>query len=404
MSGPSPLPARGRPGVPAPRTDGAVASRTILGLRVDATSYADATTQVLAAARAAESRCVCVANVHLVMEALGHPAYQQIIADADLVTPDGVPLVWALRCLGVRGQERVYGPTLTLHVCEAAAREGVPVGFYGGSPETLEALARNLTARFPALRIAYSHSPPFRPLTEDEDRQVVAAIAGSGARILFVGLGCPKQEEWMAAHKGRVRAVMLGVGAAFDFHAGTKRQAPHWMMRCGLEWLFRLASEPRRLWWRYLYHNPRFLWHFGLQLLGRSYGPPAAQEASPSRPKPPLRGVVLAVLLWLLVTAGGLAVAILDKSTGPCWKSARHILVLAVWGLASVYALRAMAGGLRLRLEGSVLLAGAALSEIVQFWMPNHMPEWAGLAESVVGVGAALLASVLWVMLVARRD
>jgi N-acetylglucosaminyldiphosphoundecaprenol N-acetyl-beta-D-mannosaminyltransferase len=187
---------------------------------------------------------------------------------ADLVTPDGMPLVWGLRLLGIRTAARVYGPDLTPHLLEAAAREGIPVGFYGATDAVLEKLLRAVGSRYPSLRVAYAWAPPFRALTREEDRAATTLINDSGARILFVGLSTPKQERWMAAHRGRVEAVMLGVGAAFDFLAGTKRQAPRWMMRAGLEWLFRLASEPRRLARRYLTHNPRFLILFLTQLCG----------------------------------------------------------------------------------------------------------------------------------------
>jgi N-acetylglucosaminyldiphosphoundecaprenol N-acetyl-beta-D-mannosaminyltransferase len=245
-----------------------MAAPRILGMRVDPTSYEEATEKVLAWAAAGESRYVCVANVHMVMEAHDDPSFRALVNAADLVTPDGMPLVWMLRKLGYPHQERVYGPELTSRVCAEAARRGVPVGFYGGHPEALEALVRNLSARFPGLRVVYAYSPPFRPLTPEEDERVTEEINASGARILFVGLGCPKQEWWMAEHKGRVRAVMLGVGAAFDFHAGRVRQAPVWMQRAGLEWLFRLVQEPRRLWRRYLKYNPRFLLLAFLQLTG----------------------------------------------------------------------------------------------------------------------------------------
>ena len=245
-----------------------MAAPRILGMRVDPTSYEEATEKVLAWAAAGESRYVCVANVHMVMEAHDDPSFRALVNAADLVTPDGMPLVWMLRKLGYPHQERVCGPELTSRVCAEAARRGVPVGFYGGHPEALEALVRNLGARFPGLRVVYAYSPPFRPLTPEEDEKVTEEINASGARILFVGLGCPKQEWWMAEHKGRVRAVMIGVGAAFDFHAGRVRQAPVWMQRAGLEWLFRLVQEPRRLWRRYLKHNPRFLLLAFLQLTG----------------------------------------------------------------------------------------------------------------------------------------
>lgn len=231
----------------------------ILGTRTDPTSYSDAATRVLAWAHTPESRYVCVSNVHLTMESHDSAEYRAIVNGADLVTPDGMPLVWALRLFGVAEATRVYGPTLTMHVLERAAMAGVGVGFYGSSPEVLARMLDACRRRFAGLRVAYAQAPPFRPLTLEEDAAVVREINGSGARILFVGLGCPKQERWMASHKGSVNAVMLGVGAAFAFLAGAKPQAPAWMQRVGLEWLFRLATEPRRLWRRYAYHNPRFV-------------------------------------------------------------------------------------------------------------------------------------------------
>ncbi|HXN45442.1 MAG TPA: WecB/TagA/CpsF family glycosyltransferase [Bryobacteraceae bacterium] len=246
----------------------AVESRSILGMRADATSYPAASSQVLAWARARESRYVAVATVNNVMEAYDSPVFRAIMNAADLVTPDGMPLVWGLRLLGIRTAARVYGPDLTPCLLKAAARERIPVGFYGATDAVLERLLRTVRSCYPSLRVAYAWAPPFRALSPEEDLAVTARINDSGARILFVGLSTPKQERWMAAHRGRVEAVMLGVGAAFDFLAGTKRQAPRWMMRAGLEWLFRLASEPRRLALRYLKHNPRFLVLFLTQLCG----------------------------------------------------------------------------------------------------------------------------------------
>lgn len=240
---------------------------TILGTRVDPTSYEAATSLVLAWAQGGESRTVCAANVHVIMEAHDSPEFQKMVNSADLVTPDGMPLVWTLRRLGYPQQTRVYGPDLTLKLVEAAAAQRVPVGFYGSTPEVLEQMTAKFCTLFPALMVAYSFSPPFRPLAIEEDQVIVDEINTSGARILFVGLGCPRQERWIAEHKGRVQAVMLGVGAAFEFHAGSKSQSPAWMQKAGLEWLFRLATEPKRLWRRYLYHNPRFLWLVSLELI-----------------------------------------------------------------------------------------------------------------------------------------
>lgn len=243
--------------------------RQILGMRVDASTYADATDRILNWATEPTPRQVCVANVHMTMEAYDSRDFQEIVNSSDMVTSDGMPLVWMLRRLGLPQAERVYGPTLTLHVCEVAAKNGTPVGFYGGSPEAITGIQNEFTTRFPKLDVRYAYSPPFRQLTPEEDDQITKQIHESGARILFVGLGCPKQERWMAAHKDRLPLVQLGVGAAFDFHAGKVKQAPSWLQDRGLEWLFRLAVEPRRLWRRYLYNNPRFLMLAALQLATR---------------------------------------------------------------------------------------------------------------------------------------
>ena len=265
-------------------------ARHVLGTRVDATSYDDAARRVVRWAATRESRYVCVATVHMVMEGHDDRAYQRIVNGADLVTPDGMPLVWALRLLGVPGATRVYGPELTSTLCARAAEESVPVGFYGSSPAVVDAMVRRLARAVPGLHVAYRWCPPFRELSAEEDARVVREINASGAGILFVGLGCPKQERWMAAHRGRVRAVMVGVGAAFDFIAGAKRQAPPVVQRLGMEWCFRLLCEPRRLWKRYLHHNPRFVALLAAQLRrefvrGGALGAPAGPA-----PREPERG------------------------------------------------------------------------------------------------------------------
>lgn len=242
---------------------------SILGVNVAPTTYPEVVNRCLAWARRGETRTLVFANVHVIMEAFDDPQLRANLNAADMVNPDGVPLVWALKLLGEKQASRVYGPDCMLSMLEAAAANGIPVGFYGASPEVLEPLAVNVLKRFPELRIAVSISPPFRPLTAEEDAAYVRQIAGSGARILFISLGCPKQERWMMSHTAQIPAVMFAVGAAFDFIAATKSQAPRWMMRSGLEWLFRLASEPRRLFVRYVKQNPRFVWYFAAQLLLR---------------------------------------------------------------------------------------------------------------------------------------
>ena len=240
----------------------------ILGTHVSTTSYADVVKQVRLWAQTAESRYICIANVHVLVEAHDSVTYHKVINQADLVTPDGMPLVWMLRIKGVKEQTRVYGPTLMLHVLAMAEKEQIPVGFYGSDKKTLENLVSRLLKLFPALMMVYMYSPPFRILNKQEDAETTEVIVGSNTRILFVGLGCPKQEIWMAEHKGKIPAVMLGVGAAFDFHAGKKPQAPTWMQAIGMEWMFRLLHEPRRLARRYLYNNPRFILLALADLLG----------------------------------------------------------------------------------------------------------------------------------------
>lgn len=244
------------------------ATRSILGVHVTAGSYDETIGKSLAWGKNRQSRALVFANVHVIMEAFDDAAFRDRLNMADMVNPDGVPLVWMLRALGERTAQRVYGPDATVALLSAAEKAGLSVGFYGGTPKVLDTLTRVIGARHPRLKIAYVESPPFRPLTQEEDEAVVERIDSSGVQLLFVGLGCPKQEIWVTDHVGKVNAVMLAVGAAFDFIAGTKPQAPQWMMRNGLEWLFRFATEPRRLAGRYLKHNPRFIGLVLLQLLG----------------------------------------------------------------------------------------------------------------------------------------
>jgi N-acetylglucosaminyldiphosphoundecaprenol N-acetyl-beta-D-mannosaminyltransferase len=207
-----------------------------------------------------ESRYVCLCNVHSVVSAQGDPEYAEVLDRADLVLPDGMPVAWALRRRGFAGQPRISGPDLMWHCCEDLARDGEALFLYGSTRETLDRLADNLRAAFPALKIAGAISPPFRELTPEETDGVIEQVNGSGAHALFVALGCPRQEAWMARHRGRISAVMFGFGAAFDFHAGTVKRAPAWMQRSGLEWLHRLAAEPLRLWKRYIYTNAKFMY------------------------------------------------------------------------------------------------------------------------------------------------
>jgi N-acetylglucosaminyldiphosphoundecaprenol N-acetyl-beta-D-mannosaminyltransferase len=244
--------------------------RSILGVNVAVSSYDETVEKCVRWGEERRSHALFFANVHVIMEAFDDPTFRQRLNNADMVNPDGMPLVWALRALGEVGAERVYGPDATIAVLAAAEEAGLSVGFYGGSPTALDSLTRNARLRHPNLKIVFSESPPFRALTAEEDNAVVDRMTASELQLLFVGLGCPKQEVWITDHLGKVPAVMLGVGAAFDFLAGTRPQAPHWMRRNGLEWVFRLASEPQRLAKRYFKHNPRFIGLILMQVLAGS--------------------------------------------------------------------------------------------------------------------------------------
>jgi N-acetylglucosaminyldiphosphoundecaprenol N-acetyl-beta-D-mannosaminyltransferase len=210
---------------------------------------------------------LCVAATHTVMAAADDPALRSAVLGADFTVPDGQPLVWALKALGHDVHDRVYGPDLMDRACARAARTGQRFYLYGGRNQgALAQLARLLRLRHPGLLIVGGHAPPYRELTDAEEEAIAADIHRSGADVVWVGIGVPKQEKWMASMRHRLATpVLVGVGAAFDFHAGLIPQAPTWMQRAGLEWLFRLAHEPRRLWRRYLRYNPRFVAGFARQ-------------------------------------------------------------------------------------------------------------------------------------------
>lgn len=214
-----------------------------------------------------ESRYVCICNAHSVVTALHDRDFAAAIAHADMATPDGAPVAWMLRRLGRPAQGRVSGPDLMWQYCQTVTDSSDGIFLYGAAPETLDLLEQSLRANFPKLAISGKRSPPFRPLTAAEEQADIDLINASGAGIIWVSLGCPKQELWMARHVGRIQAVMVGVGAAFDFHAGKVSRASPWMQRAGLEWLHRLASEPRRLWRRYLVTNTLFIVHAVRQLV-----------------------------------------------------------------------------------------------------------------------------------------
>ena len=211
---------------------------------------------------------VCFSTVHMIMEVYDNPEYGAKVNAADLIITDGMPLVWMQKMQGVKTASRVRANDLMISLCKYAAKNDLSIGFYGGRQEVINRILGRAGKELPKLEIAYAFSPPFRSLTDKEDAEITAEINEKSPDILFTDLGCPKQENWMWAHKDRIKAVMLGVGASFDFYAGNVKESPEWMGKLGLEWLFRLTQEPKKLWKRYLLLNPRFVWLATLQLLG----------------------------------------------------------------------------------------------------------------------------------------
>jgi len=239
----------------------------VLGVGVSAINLDSAVTLLADALAQKVKGYVCVTGVHGVSEAQQDPAFREILNRAFLNTPDGMPMVWMGRIQGFGEMSRVYGPDLMLRVCELSCEEGYSHFFYGGGPGVAETLVSRLKQRFPALKVAGTYTPPFRPLTSDEEASLACQVEELKPDIFWVGLSTPKQEKFMAGHFDKLAATLFfGVGAAFDFHAGRVRQAPRWMQRTGLEWLFRLGCEPRRLWKRYLKNNPLFLFRAMCQL------------------------------------------------------------------------------------------------------------------------------------------
>ena len=241
----------------------------ILGVRMSAINMPQALSIIDGWIAHRQQHYVCITGVHGIIESQRDEGLRRIHNEAGLVTPDGMPLVWLGRLHGHAHVERVYGPDLMLAVCEQSLSKGYRHFFYGGGEGVPTLLTTNLRRRFPSLQVVGGYSPPFRPLSGAENEQIVDAINEAAPDIVWIGLSTPKQERWMAEHLGRLAApVLIGVGAAFDFHSGLKKQAPRWMQRSGLEWLFRLATEPRRLWRRYLVNNPLFVVLVVLQVLG----------------------------------------------------------------------------------------------------------------------------------------
>lgn len=250
------------------------ATVNVLGVEVSAINMPLALAILDGWRSAGERKYVCVSGVHGIIESQRDAELRRIHNRAGMVTPDGMPLVWVGRYRGHQQMRRVYGPDLLLAACEHSLHQNYRHFFYGGGDGVAELLAGRLQNRFTGLQVAGTYSPPFRPLTPEEDQAIVDRINDSGADLVWVGLSTPKQERWMAEHVGKINATaLIGVGAAFDFHAGLKPQAPLWMQQNGLEWLFRLLTEPRRLWKRYLVNNPLFVGKIMLQLSGLRHYP-----------------------------------------------------------------------------------------------------------------------------------
>jgi N-acetylglucosaminyldiphosphoundecaprenol N-acetyl-beta-D-mannosaminyltransferase len=255
--------------------------KNVIGLLIDAIDYEAAVHRIGAAARERQPFATSALAVHGAMTGYVNEEHRARLNQLDLLVPDGQPIRWALNLLHrTKLHDRVYGPTLMLKVCDLAEREEFGIYLYGATSEVLESLERSLRKRFPKLRICGAEPSKFRRLSEDEKVETVARIEASGAKITFIGLGCPRQEVWAYEYRDALSMPILAVGAAFNFHAGTKRQAPRWMQDYGLEWVFRLKTEPRRLWRRYVLLNPRYV---GL-VVGQFFG---VRRFSPSVSKLP---------------------------------------------------------------------------------------------------------------------
>lgn len=248
----------------------------VFGVTVSATDYAGAADCIFDAARRRTGGAVTHMAVHALVTAARDPGYRAKVNGFEIVAPDGQPVRWALNRFGKqRLTDRVYGPELMLRLCARAAAEGVGVYLYGSTPDVVTRLRARLLERFPALRVVGCEPSAFRKLTDQETRELCSRVNDSGAGLLFLGLGCPLQEMFAAEHRAAIGAVQLCVGAAFDFHAGSKAMAPAWMQKRGLEWLFRLSQEPTRLWRRYLITNTTFCLLFLRRSLAGALGTPA---------------------------------------------------------------------------------------------------------------------------------
>lgn len=238
----------------------------VIKMNVNVTSIDDVIAKINYWIADKQGRYVCVSNVHMCMEVFDNESYESVVNGADMTVPDGKPILWALKASGYHESRQVRGQDLTLEIFRDAEKKNYKIGFFGSTKTILDKISEKIIQDFPNLDIVFAFSPPFGTVDAKQEAEYINMINRSGVDVLFIGLGCPKQEIWMYKHKEFLKCTMIGVGAAFDFIAGNKKHAPKWMQNVGLEWLFRLNSEPRRLWKRYLKHNPRFVLYLMLQL------------------------------------------------------------------------------------------------------------------------------------------
>jgi N-acetylglucosaminyldiphosphoundecaprenol N-acetyl-beta-D-mannosaminyltransferase len=251
---------------------GAIPTKQILRNPVTALGFDEQIDTMVQWAAKRQSKAVCVANVHMIMEAYWRPEFAAVLRKAELVTPDGMPLVWMLRQLGSTSQDRVAGMDIFRALCQRSPQCNLKLFFVGSTPEILEAMRSRLQQEYPNLDVVGMEPLPFRPLTEQEDQELVAKIEASQANLVMVSLGCPKQEYWIAQHKDKINAVMIGLGAVFPVYAGVHKHAPKWVQKSGLEWSYRLMQEPRRLFGRYSSTIPPFIWLAAKQLFTELFG------------------------------------------------------------------------------------------------------------------------------------
>ena len=249
----------------------ALPTRKVLDFPITALRLDEQIETIIEWASEHESKTVCVANVHMLMEAHWNPEFASVLKDADMVTPDGMPLVWMMKKLGATSQDRVAGLDILASVCKSAQRQDISLFFVGSQTQILSGMRSKLEEEYPELKIAAMEPLPFRPLTESEDEELISKINQSGAGIVFVSLGCPKQEKWMSEHKDKIQAVMIGLGGAFPVYAGLQKRAPRIVRESGFEWLYRWLQEPRRLGGRYTKTIPPFMWLAMKQLISTNY-------------------------------------------------------------------------------------------------------------------------------------